>query len=143
MTEKGPDIERHFERRMKAARIDLHLPSEEELLRGMAFFDDELRSDIREYASRLTRRLKKREREELVPFIRCIEDLAVEQSEESVKAVAIVLDSTIPVKGTPIEACRLRSQFYLAAFGDPTAAGVIAGEIATATLHDVQHGDDR
>ncbi|MHA6646239.1 AAA family ATPase [Mesorhizobium sp. A623] len=109
----------------------------------MAFFDDEIRSDIREYASRLTRRLKKREREELVPFISCIEDLAVEQSEESIKAVATVLDSTIPVKGIPVEACRLRSQFYLAAFGDPAAAGTIAGEIATLALHDIQHGDNR
>ncbi|MHA6646193.1 hypothetical protein, partial [Mesorhizobium sp. A623] len=73
MTEKNPDIERHFERRMKAAKIGLHLPSEEELLRGMAFFDDELRSDIREYASRLTRRMKNRGREELAPLINCLD----------------------------------------------------------------------
>lgn len=143
MTEKNPDIERHFERRMKAAKIGLHLPSEEELLRGMAFFDDELRSDIREYASRLTRRMKKRGREELAPLIACLDDLAVEQTEESVQAVETVLESTIPVKGIPIEACRLRVQVYLAGFGLPGAAGVIAGEIAALALHDIQHGDDR
>ena len=140
MTEKGSDIERHFERRLKAARIGLHLPSEEELLRGMAFFGDELRSDIREYASRLTRCLKKREREELAALIACLEDLAVEQSEESVKAVAGVLDRTIPVKGIPVDACRLRIQFYLAVFGDPIAAGAIAGEMASLALRDIQHG---
>jgi hypothetical protein len=72
---KVSDIERHFERRMKAARIGLHLPSEEELLRGMAFFGDELRSDIREYGSRLARRIKKRDRVELAPLIACLDDL--------------------------------------------------------------------
>ncbi|MGB3541050.1 MAG: AAA family ATPase [Mesorhizobium sp.] len=137
------DIERHFERRLKAARIGLHLPSEEELLRGMAFFGDELRSDIREYAGRLTRCLKKREREELAPLIACLEDLAVEQSEESVKAVAGVLDRTIPVKGIPADGCRLRVQFYLAAFGDPIAAGAIAGEMASLALRDIQHDGGR
>jgi hypothetical protein len=137
------DIERHFERRLKAARNGLHLPSEEELLRGMAFFGDELRSDIREYASRLARRIKKRNREELAPLINCLDDLAVEQTEESVQAVASVLESTIPVKGIPVEDCRLRAQFYLAAFGNPAAAGAIAGEMAALALHDIQHGGER
>jgi hypothetical protein len=143
MREKVPEIERHFERRMKAARIGLHLPSEEELLRGMVFYGNELRSDIREYASRLTRRLKKRGHEELAPFIDGLDDLAVEQTEESVQAVEALLVSTIPVKGIPIEACRLRTQFYLAAFGNPTAAGAIAGEMAFLALHDFQYGKGR
>jgi hypothetical protein len=140
---KVSDIERHFERRLKAARIGLHLPSEEELLRGMAFFGDELRGDIREYASRLTRRIKKRGREELMPLINSLDDLAVEQSEESVQAVAEVVGSTIPVKGIPFDTCRLRLQFYLAAFGDPVAAGTIAGEMASLALRDIQNGGER
>lgn len=49
--------DRHFSRRLTAAVQGLHLPSEEELLRGMNFFRNDLDEDIREYAERLSRRM--------------------------------------------------------------------------------------
>lgn len=41
--------DRHFERRLKAAKAGLHLPTEIELLRGMSFLFDDMASDIREF----------------------------------------------------------------------------------------------
>ncbi|MDF3217935.1 MULTISPECIES: hypothetical protein [Mesorhizobium] len=97
-------FDRHFDRRLKAAKAGLHLPSEEELLRGMNFFGDRLEDDIREYASRLSRRMKKRGRVELLALANCLDDLATEQSEDGVKSVEAALDTAEVVKGIPAEA---------------------------------------
>ncbi|RVA45249.1 AAA family ATPase [Mesorhizobium sp. M7A.F.Ca.US.001.01.1.1] len=124
-------FDRHFDRRLKAAKAGLHLPSEEELLRGMAFFGDRLEDDIREYASRLSRRMKKRGRVELLPLANCLDELATEQSEDGIKCVKAALETAEVVKGIPADACRLRCQFYLAVFGDPQAAAAVAGVTAS------------
>ncbi|TPK11647.1 AAA family ATPase [Mesorhizobium sp. B2-5-7] len=129
--------DRHFDRRQKAAKAGLHLPSEDELLRGMNFFGDRLEDDIREYSSRLSRRMRKRGRVELLPLASCLDDLAVEQSEEGIKSVEAALVVAEAVKGIPAEACRLRCQFYLASFGDPQAAAAVAGETASMAMRDV------
>lgn len=129
-------FDRHFDRRLKAAKAGLHLPSEEELLRGMAFFGDRLEDDIREYASRLSRRMKKRGRVELLPLTNCLDDLATEQSEDGIKSVQAALDTAEVVKGIPAEACRLRCQVYLAVFGDPQAAAAVASETASMAMRD-------
>ncbi|MFC3321345.1 AAA family ATPase [Mesorhizobium cantuariense] len=138
MTFKDSTFDRHFDRRQKAAKARLHLPSEDELLRGMAFFGDRLQDDIREYASRLSRRMKKRGRVELLALANCLDDLATEQSEEGVKSVEAALDTAEVVKGIPTEACRLRCQFYLGVFGDPQAAAVIASETASMAIEVVK-----
>ena len=129
-------IDRHFDRRLKAAKAGLHLPSEEELLRGVAFFGDRLEDDIREYSSRLSRRMKKRGRVELLPLATCLDDLATEQSEDGIKCVEAALDAAEAVEGIHVEACRLRCQVYLAGFGDPQAAAAIAGEAASMAMRD-------
>ncbi|TPK81161.1 AAA family ATPase [Mesorhizobium sp. B2-4-17] len=140
MTTKASTFDRHFDRRLKAAKAGLHLPSEEELLRGMAFFGDRLEHDIREYSSRLSRRMRKRGRVELLPLASCLDDLAVEQSEEGIKSVEAALVVAEAVKGIPAEACRLRCQFYLASFGDPQAAAAVAGEAASLAMRDFNEG---
>ncbi|TPL02548.1 hypothetical protein FJ938_19040 [Mesorhizobium sp. B2-4-14] len=140
MTAKDSPLDRHFDRRLKAAKAGLHLPSEDELLRGMAFFGDKLEDDIREYSSRLSRRMRKRGRVELLPLASCLDDLAVEQSEDGIKSVEAALVVAEAVKGIPAEACRLRCQFYLASFGDPQAAAVVAGEAASLAMRDFNEG---
>jgi hypothetical protein len=60
MTDETPSQDRHFQRRQKAAIAGLHLPTDEELLRGMAFFREDMAEDIREYSTRLSGRVKKR-----------------------------------------------------------------------------------
>lgn len=134
--------ERHFSRRLTAALQGLHLPSEEELLRGMNFFRNDLDEDIREYAERLSRRIRKRGDLALASLAATLEELAVEQSQDGVQFLVQCLDGVEEVNGVPIEACRLRCQYYLASFGDPDAAASIASEAATVALRDINESDN-
>jgi hypothetical protein len=138
-----PDSQdRHFNRRLKAAVEGLHLPSEEELLRGMSFFRGDLGEDIREYAERLWRRLSKRGDLAFASLAAALEELTVEQSDDGVRSLVKALDGVEEVKGVPIEACRLRCRFYLASSGDSDAAASIAGETAIIALRDINNRDD-
>lgn len=136
----SPD--RHFSRRLTAALQGLHLPSEDELLRGMNFFRNELDEDIREYAERLSRRIRKRGDLALTSLAAALEELTVEQSEDGVQSLVECLDGVEEVNGVPIEACRLRCQYYLASFGDPDAAASIASQAATVALRDINESDN-
>jgi hypothetical protein len=141
MTSKDSQ-DRHFSRRLNAAVQGLHLPSEEELLRGMNFFRSDLGEDIREYTERLSRRIRKRGDPALASLAAALEELSVEQSEDGVQCLVKALDGVDEVEGVPIAACRLRCQFYLATSGDPEAAAAIAGEAATVALRDINQRDD-
>jgi hypothetical protein len=133
---------RHFSRRLCAATQGLHLPTEEELLRGMNFYRNDLGEDIREYAERLSGRVRKRGDLALAALAAALEELTVEQSEDGLQCLVKALDGVEEIKGVPVEACRLRCQYYLASFGDPDAAASIAGEAATVALRDVNERDD-
>jgi hypothetical protein len=137
---KDSPLDRHFYRRLKAAKAGLHLPSEEELLRGMDFLGDRLEDDIREYSSRLSRRVKRRGRVALLLLANCLDDLATEQSEDGIKCLEAALDAAEAVRGVRAGACRLRCQFYLAVFGDPQATAAIAGETASMAMNDFNEG---
>jgi hypothetical protein len=130
VTDKPPSLDRHFQRRQKAAIAGLHLPTAEELLRGMAFFREDLAEDIREYSGRLAGRVKKRKRTGLALLATSLDELAVEPSEDSVLAVEAALDLIEDTQGLPVEECRLRCRFYRAFFGDGQATALISGEIA-------------
>lgn len=130
MTDKPPSQDRHFQRRQKAAIAGLHLPTAEELLRGMTFFREDLAEDIREYSSRLSGRVKKRKRTGLELLATSLDELSVEPSEDGVLAVEAALDLIHDTQGLPVDECRLRCRFYRAFFGNGQATALIAGEIA-------------
>jgi hypothetical protein len=134
--------DRHFGRRLRAAMEGVHLPSEEELLRGMSFFRDDRNDDIREYAERLSRRIRKRGNHTLEPLAAALEELTVEQSEHGVQSLVKTLDGMEDMKGVPADACQLRCRYYLAAFGDPAAAASVAGEAASIAMADINARDD-
>lgn len=137
MTGEASKHDRHFQRRMRAASEGLHLPSEEDLLRGMVFFREELREDIREYADRLARRIRKRPRAGLGSLAASLEELVLDPDEDAVHSIEKALEDAEHVKGFPLEACRLRCRYYRASFGDPEAAAVIAAEAASLALQDI------
>lgn len=138
MTAKASPHDRHFVRRRKAAQAGLHLPSEVELLRGMPFLGDDIRSDIREYAERLSRRVKRRRLLELAPLATSLDELAIEQNEDAVQIVEAALAEATAFNDMSAHAARLRCRFYLASYGYPEAAATIAGETASMALHDVR-----
>ncbi|WP_141514354.1 AAA family ATPase [Rhizobium sp. M1] len=130
MTDKPPSQDRHFQRRQQAAIAGLHLPTAEELLRGMAFFREDLAEDIREYSDRLSGLLKKRKRTGLALLAAGLSELALYPSNDGVLAVEAALDLIDDAQGLPVDECRLRCRFYRAFFGDGQATALIAGEIA-------------
>lgn len=132
--------DRHFMRRMTAARVGLHLPSEDELLRGMPFFRDELVEDVREYASRMSRRLKKRQRVSHAPIAECLEELAVDPDAEGIASLQQVIELIENVKGFPVVSCRLRCRIYAAWLGDDEAMALVAAEMANRALGDARKG---
>lgn len=130
--------DRHFVRRMSAARAGMHLPSEEELLRGMAFFRGELAEDVREYASRMSRRLKKRNCAALLPVAECLDELAVDPDAEGIASLQQAVDAVGDEKGFPVAACRLRCRIYRAWLGDSEAMALVAAEIASLAFSDAR-----
>lgn len=130
MKEEPPFRDRHFTRRQKAAVAGLHLPTAEELLRGMAFFREDLAEDIREYSNRLSGLVKKRKRPGLALLTTGLDELALCPSNDSVHAVEAALDLIEDAQGLPIDECRLRCRLYRAFLGDGQATALIAGEIA-------------
>ncbi|PSJ60168.1 AAA family ATPase [Pseudaminobacter soli (ex Li et al. 2025)] len=142
MTAKETSQRRHFKRRQHAARIGRHLPTEEELLRGMGFLRGELAADIREYATRLSCRIKKRGKPTLAGLAASLDELVMEPSQHAVQSLAIVLAATDSKERAVVEAGLLRCQFYLANFGDPDAVARIAGEMATLALTDLRECEE-
>lgn len=129
-----------FKRREIAVRCGARLPTEEELLRGMPFFRDDLREDLREYGDRLARRLRKRQRRDLQPVVACLEELTVEQSLDGVRAFAASLDAIEDKSGLPVRAAQLRCLLYQAGFGSVDAAAAVAGEMAVLAIKDADTG---
>lgn len=129
---------RHFERRSKAAQAGLHLPTEIELFRGMPFLSEDMSVDICEFAERLSRRLKHRPKFEIAPLVAALDDLAVDQSQEAIQSVEAALEDATEFDNDTSKAARLRIQFYLASYGDASAAAVIAGKIASKALRAVR-----
>lgn len=137
MDDRSPK-ERHFERRQRAARQGLHLPSEEELLRGMGFFKQDLPEDVREYATRLSRRLKKRGRLDMMAMVEALDELVVDPGLDGIVAAEAVLDEVPDTKWLPVDDCRLRLRIYRAYQGEAQAAALIAGETAKLALADIR-----
>ncbi|MEY9582730.1 AAA family ATPase [Sinorhizobium fredii] len=142
MTDKPSSQDRHFQRRQKAAIAGLHLPTAEELIRGMAFFRDDLAEDIREYSSRLSGRIKRRKQTGPAALATRLDELNVDPSEDSVLAVEEALELS-DAQGLPVAECRLRCRFYRAFFGDGQATALIAGEIAHLASETLRPGDSR
>lgn len=143
MTDETPTLDRHFQRRQKAAIAGLHLPTPAELLQGMAFFRADLFEDMREYSGRLSGRIKRRKRTGLELLAARLDELTVEPSEDGVLAVEVALDHIDDAQGLPVEECRLRCRFYRAFFGDGQATALIAGEMAILASGDHRPGESR
>lgn len=143
MSDKPLSQDRHFQRRQKAAIAGLHLPTAEELLRGMAFFREDLVEDIREYSSRLSGLAKGRTQIGLADLATRLDELSVDPSEDGILAVEEALNLIRDTHGLPVAECRLRCRFYRAFFGDGQATALIAGEIAHLVFGDLRTGDSR
>lgn len=138
MADRQTNLQRAFDRRQDAAIQGLHLPSAEDLLCGMKFFKGRIGEDIREFAGRLSRRVKKRNRLELVGLAQCLDELAVEHTDVALLDLENWLGKFDEIAGLPIDEARVRCAFYRAHLGDATAASIVAAEMAALALVDAK-----
>ncbi len=113
-------------------------------MRGMAFFKDKLADDIREYAGRLARQLRRDSPPlPLMPLIAALEELVVHPCAAGLVAAAGSLNDDIDPRSLPIEDFRLRMRIYLACHSDPQAAAMVAAEMARLALVDLGHEENQ
>jgi len=142
MSVKDTAHRRHFERRQTAALSGLHLPTEDELLRGMSFFKGDVGEDIREYAARFSGALKTRRDPELGSLIAALDEVTVDQNEHTVQNLVAAFAALASRMDASFESGGVRCQFYLAIWGNSDAAARTAGGIAMLALKDLPASDD-
>lgn len=142
MSVKDPAHVRNFKRREKAALAGLHLPTEDELLRGMSFFKGDVSEDIREYATRLSGALKTRCDLGLAGLIAALDRLSADQNEHTVQNLMAAFGVLESLSHASFESGGVRCQLYLGIWGHPNAAARIAGQIAALALKGLRRSDD-
>lgn len=128
--------DRHFDRREKAAKAGIHLPSEADLLLGMSFLGADLNRDLREFAGRLAGSFGRKGRRGTPELVKALKHAEAFQDSEAIEAIldAVTacereLASQTPAAGA-LAGTRLRCHIYLAYLGDPMACVRVAGEAA-------------
>jgi hypothetical protein len=137
---RPPSPARHFQRRREAVVQGLRLPSKEELLRGMPFFRESLAADIREFATRLGSRAKKRRLPDLAAVVQCLDELTVDADAEGIMLLESLLDTLPRGKAFPVDSCGMRCGIYLAHLEFTVAGYRLAGEMARLALDDIMNG---
>ena len=130
---------RRFARRSKAAAAGLHLPSEDELLLGMSYFDNTLHTDIREWTVRVLSAIARRKQDAFVPVRHALETLAIDQCPEHIEALIEGLHGASHERWKAREAHLWRCVIYLAAYGDEKAVAILTGRLASRALGQIRH----
>ena len=136
-------LQLHFERRSKQAIAGDRLPTEAELLRGMPFFLDDVREDIREFAERAARHIRLSEMAGFDSLLSILDSLALEPGAETLALLDAGFRDHADEAVLPGDAWRMRCRIYRAASGDADAAALVAAEIAALSLEDVRQGHGR
>lgn len=135
--------DRHFERRCKQALAGVHLPTERELLRGMGFFMDDVREDIRECAERLARHIRRKGLQGHESVLEILDDLAMAPGMDALGLLEAQLASFPDWAAIPAKSWRTRCRIYRAASGDADAAALVAAEIAALGFEDIRSAQGR
>ncbi|RST78730.1 AAA family ATPase, partial [Aquibium carbonis] len=133
-------LQLHFERRSKQAIAGDRLPTEAELLRGMPFFLDDVREDIREFAERAARHIRLSEMAGFDSLLGILDSLALEPGAETLALLDAGFRDHADEAVLPGDAWRMRCRIYRAACGDADAAALVAAEIAALGLEDIRQG---
>ncbi len=128
----------HFERRSRQALAGVHLPTERELLRGMGFFLDDVREDIRECAERFARHIRRKGLQGYASLLEILDDLAMAPSVDALRLLEAQLASFPDWAAIPAASWRTRCRIYRAACGDADAAALVAAEIAALGFEDIR-----
>lgn len=133
----------HFERRSKQVIAGTRLPSEADLLRGMPFYRDDVREDIREFTERAAEHLRVSEVAGFDSLLGILDSLALAPGAEALALLEAELRDHSDEATLPTDAWRMRCRIYRAASGDADAAAVVAAETAALSLEDIRLGHGR
>lgn len=133
----------HFERRSKQVIAGTRFPSEADLLRGMPFFRDDVREDIREFSERAAEHLRASEVAGLDSLLGILDSLALAPGAETLKLLEAQLGDYSDEAILPTGTWRMRCRIYRAASGSADAAALVAAETAALGLEDIRLGHGR
>jgi hypothetical protein len=133
----------HFERRSQQVIAGTRLPSEADLLRGMPFYRDDVREDIREFSERAAEHLRVSEVAGLDSLLGILDSLALAPGAEALSLLEAQLRDYSDEAILPTDAWRMRCRIYRAASGDADAAALVAAETAALGLEDIRLGHGR
>lgn len=114
---------------------ELHFPSAEELLREEPFFRNNFREDVGEFCNRLETEAEKQGIWFPSPLQLALKGLRERLTRDRIQALALCLNAN-EVDGS-FQEFLLRCRYYLAASGEPEAAGQIAQETAFLAIRDM------
>lgn len=138
------DLEQlHFERRSKQVIAGTRLPTEADLLRGMPFYRDDVREDIREFSERAAEHIRVSEASGLDSLLGILDSLALAPGAEALALLEAELRDHSDEATLPTDTWRMRCRIYRAACGDADAAAIVAAETAALSLEDIRQGHGR
>ncbi len=118
--------QRHFARRARAAREGRHLPTLDELLLGMDWFENSLDADAQAFAQAVRAKLPADHPDASV-LAHLLENFRIAPTrEELIEAAKLFRSLEGDMKRPDPVACAQRCEFYAACLGSGTAAGRIA-----------------
>lgn len=136
-------LQLHFERRSEQVIAGTRLPSEADLLRGMPFFRNDMREDIKEFSERAAEHIRLGEVAGLDSLLGILDSLALAPGVEALALLEAEFRAYSGAVVLPTDAWRMRCRIYRAACGDTNAAAIVAAEIAALGLEDIRQGHGR
>lgn len=133
----------HFERRSQQVIAGTRLPTEVDLLRGMPFFRDDVREDIREFTERAAEHIRISEVDGLDSLLGILDSLALAPGAEALALLEAELRNHSGAAVRTTDVWRMRCRIYRAACGEADAAAFVAAEIAALSLEDIRQGHGR
>lgn len=133
----------HFERRSRQVIAGARLPTEADLLRGMPFYRDDVRADIREFTERAAEHIRLGDVAGLDSLLGILDSLALAPGAEALALLDAEFRDYSGAVVLPTDAWRMRCRIYRAACGDADAAALVAAETAALGLEDIRQGHGR
>jgi len=130
----------HFERRSAQVIAGTRLPTEADLLRGMPFFRDDVREDIKEFSERAAEHIRLGEAAGLDSLLGILDSLALAPGAEALALLEAEFRDYSGIAVLPTDMWRMRCRIYRAACGDADAAAIVAAETAALSLEDIRQG---
>jgi len=126
-----------------ATAAEMRFPSDDDLIRGKPFFRRVFREEVREFCNRIETEFAEQNIPLAAEMVLVLGGLRAKPNLDDLHALARHLDDDSRASDSAsLQSYRRRCQYYLAAAGDPGAAGFVAQEAAILALEDIKSAGD-